>query len=322
MFKPLARIFSKFTGKIEKLSEYADLKKDPIEYAGFAIFISIIAAIIGFVTMYFFFKWYYGIVLAIVLFFAIQALFQLMLGLQADKRAGQAEAALPDALQLIATNLRAGLTADKALLVSAREEFGVLTEEFKHVAKEIATGRDITDSLGAMSKRLKSPLIERTISLIVFGIVSGGELASLLEEAAAGLRQQYLTKKQVYASVLTYTIFIIVAVAVIAPLLFGLSSVLVQTMSTTLSSIEAPPAEVTSAIPLSISPISMDIGLITMFVIILLIVSSILSSLVIGLITKGEEKAGLKYIPILMVVSLVVFFVVRMGIVKLLATFF
>ncbi len=322
LYENLSRFFPGFTLKIERLAIYADLKKDPREVAGSIILASSIVALVSFILIFMLSKWFYAIPTAIVLFFVVLLVSQLMIGLKADKRAAEAEQALPDALQLMATNLRAGLTTDKALLVSAREEFGVLNDELKRVGKEIAVGKDITDSLKDLSKRIRSDLVERTINLIVFGIISGGELASLLEESAASLRQQHIAKKQVYASILMYTIFIFVAVALISPLLFGLSSVLVETMQGTLSSIEAPPIEVTSQVPLSISPVSMNMGLIKMFIIILLIVTSILSSLVLGLITKGEEKAGLKYIPILMGASLVVFFVVRVGITKLLAMFF
>lgn len=322
MYKTIARWMPWYTEKIEKIAQAAGLKKDPKDFSGFTIFIAFSLSIITFLFVFFFFGWIYAIVSAVLLFFIILGITILLLNLRADARARRVEECLPDALQLMATNLRAGLTTDKALLVSAREEFGVLNEELKRVAKEVATGRDITESLDDMKKRIKSPIVERTIQLIIFGIVSGGELASLLEEAAASLRQQYITRKQVFTSVLMYTIFIIVAVAFVAPLLFGLSSVLTETMQTTLAGIEAPPPEVTSQLPLSISPIKIDVGLIKLFSIVLLLVTSILSSLVLGLITKGEEKDGLKYIPILTVTSLAVFFIVRILIKNVLGIFF
>ncbi|MEM4641541.1 MAG: hypothetical protein QXW65_03470, partial [Candidatus Pacearchaeota archaeon] len=75
-------------------------------------------------------------------------------------------------------------------------------------------------------------------------------------------------------------------------------------------------------IPLSISPVAIDINIIKIFTIILLVVTAVLSSFVLGLITKGEEKEGLKYIPILTSSAVIVFFVVRIAIVKLLGIFF
>lgn len=322
MYKTFARLFSWYTRKIERLAMFIDYKKDAKELAGFIVFFALILGIATFIFIFLFFKWFYAIPAGVIVFFIVLGMFELMFNLKADNRAKEAEAALPDALELMATNLRAGLTTDKALLVSAREEFGPLNEEFKKVAKEIATGKDIIEALHGMAKRIKSPLVERTIQLIVFGITSGGELASLLEESAASLRQQYITKKQIYTSVLMYTIFIIVAVAFVAPLLFGLSSVLVETIQNTLAGIEAPPLEVTSQTPLAISPVTLNINIIKFFSILLLVVTAFLSSFVLGLITKGEEKEGLKYIPLLIASSLIVFFVVRIGIVKILEMFF
>jgi len=322
MYKWLSRLIPGYTKKIQKLARYIAFKKDPRQFSGFVIFLAIILSVIIFGLLFWLTEWYYAVPAFIIMFIVVLLGFQLGLVLQADKRASKAEMVLPDALQLMATNLRAGLTTDKALLVSAREEFGILNKEFKQVAKEIATGKEITESLASMSKRIKSPLVERTINLIIFGIRSGGELASLLEEAAASLRQQYLTRKQVFASVLMYTIFIFVAVAFISPLLFGLSSILSETMQETLASIEAPPEEVTTQVPISISPVAINTTLIKLFILVLLVVTSILSSLVLGLITKGEEKAGLKYIPILLPISIAVFFIVRYGINYLLEMFF
>ncbi|MCS7134631.1 MAG: type II secretion system F family protein [Candidatus Pacearchaeota archaeon] len=322
MYEALARFMHWYTEKIKKIAVFAGLKKDIEELAGFIIFLALVIGFATFIFIFLFFGWIYAFPSAIGTFFIVLGFSYLILNLKAEGRAKQVEASLPDALQLMATNLRAGLTTDKALLVSAREEFGVLNEEFKRVAKEVATGTDITESLAEMTKRIKSALVERTIQLIIFGITSGGELASLLEESAASLRQQYITRKQVYTSVLMYTIFIIIAVAFVAPLLFGLSSVLTETMQTTLAEIETPPEEVTAQLPLTVFPIKIDISLLKIFCIILLIVTSLFSSLVLGLITKGEEKEGLKYIPILTTCSLITFFTVRIIIVKLLSAFF
>lgn len=310
MYYPFfARIFPFYTRAIEKMAFYTDMKKDPREYANFIIVLSLILGVIGFVITLLLWTWYFAIMMLFVIFGLTMLVFYLLLMLDADKRASDAERILPDALQLMATNLRAGLTTDKAFLVSAREEFGVLNEEFKKVAKEIATGKDLTDALTDMAKRFKSNIIARTVDLIVFGITSGGELAPLLEESASSLRQQLLTAKQIHASVMMYTIFIFAAVGFISPLLFGLSTALTQIMSNTLGSIEAIPSEVSGRIPLAVSPVIISVGFVRGFSIALLIASAILSSLVLGLINSGEEKNGLKFIPILIVIGLAVYFV-------------
>lgn len=316
-----ARVFPFYTKIMEKLAYYADLKKDPREHVNFIVIVGLVLGVIGFIAGFIFLNWYLGIVIFISAFILVLLVAYLLLMLKADSRGSDAEKVLPDALQLMATNLRAGLTTDKAFLVSAREEFGVLNEEFKRVAKEIAAGKDLVDSLHDMSKRIKSDTISRTIDLITFGMTSGGELAPLLEESASSLRQQLLTRKQVHASVLMYTIFIFAAVGFIAPLLFGLSTVLTGIMTSTLGSVGEIPKEVTASVPISVASVMIDINFIRGFAIVLLLLSGVLSSLVLGLINSGEEKDGLKYIPILVPLSIAMYFLTSFGVKFILSTF-
>jgi len=42
-----------------------------------------------------------------------------------------------------------------------------------------------------------------------------------------------------------------------------------------------------------------------------MIISSVMGSMIIGLISKGKKQAGLKYIPILMILTISLFFIVR-----------
>jgi archaeal flagellar protein FlaJ len=321
MYNVFSKILPFYTHAIKRLALYADLKAEPHKFSGFVVFISIILGLLGVAFGIFFrLKFYYCIMLFLGIFAIILTAVYFVLMLKADNRGKKVETVLPDALQLMSTNLRAGLTTDKALLVSAREEFGILTEELKRVGKEIATGRDIKEALMDITKRIKSSTLSRTINLIVFGITSGGELASLLEESAASLRQQMLTKKQVHAVVLMYSIFIFASVGFISPLLFGLSSSLVEIIVKSLANVEIPTSTAIN-MPFVISKVTIEPVFITWFSIIALSISAILSSLVLGLINNGEEKEGIKFIPLLVSISIVMFFIVKFLIGRLLVVF-
>jgi len=67
--------------------------------------------------------------LVISLFLSFEFLIYLYLNYKVDKKAKEVEEVLPDALQLMASNLRAGLTTEKALFSSARKEFGILQQD-------------------------------------------------------------------------------------------------------------------------------------------------------------------------------------------------
>src|SRR3989344_4458029 len=57
------------------------------------------------------------------------------------------EDVFPDFIELMASNLRAGMTIDQALLLSSRKEFSPLDSEIIRVGKDITTGKDIKSAL-------------------------------------------------------------------------------------------------------------------------------------------------------------------------------
>ena len=151
----------------------------------------------------------------------------------------------------MASNLRAGLTTEKALFSSARKEFGILQQELSRIGKEVATGKELGIALKGITKRIRSDKLEKTISLIVTGINAGGELSELLEQTSNNLKQQALVEKRVRSSVLMYVIFIFIAVGIGAPALYGLSSFLVEVLTEKIA-IEIPQESLTqTSLPMS-----------------------------------------------------------------------
>jgi pilus assembly protein TadC len=69
------------------------------------------------------------------------------------------EEVFPDFIELVSSNLRAGMTVDKALLLSSRKEFSPLDIEILRLGKDILTGTYINIALTNMAKRIKSEKI-------------------------------------------------------------------------------------------------------------------------------------------------------------------
>ncbi len=294
-----------------RLLVYADIKRDSDYYFGFIIIISLLSSILFSLLIKSLFKFSF-IISLIVLFSLISFLFYFSILTKADKKAETIERFLPDTLQLMVGNLRAGLTIDRALLLSTRSEFGVLKDEFDLVGKQITLGKSLSSSLLEMTKRVKSRTFEKTILIIVSGLKSGGELVSLLEETSEDLTQKRIVDKKVRTSVNLYVIFVSVAIGFGAPLLFGLSSYLMGILVDTLSKIKVPD-ETRLNIPFTVSNVpSVTEGFVVGYSIVFLITASIFGSLMIGLITRGKEKYGVRYIPLLLALSLGVFFIIRL----------
>jgi len=310
MYRYLANLLPKgISGKFKEILVFSGIKVHPDNFIGFIFIFGLSLSLVLAFNLKVIFQQNF-IFMFIIIFLLIEVGVYTLLILNVDKKSKFIESILPDALQLMASNLRAGMTTDRALLLSARPEFGPFKDELNIAGKEITTGKEISHALKDITKRVKSDILERTIELIVSGLRSGGELASLLEQNSEDLRNEALVDKKIRSSVQMYVIFIFAAIGFGAPILYGLSSILVDVISQNLGMLEIP-AQVKATIPISITGISVSSSFITKYIIISLITSSLLGSLVLGLINKGKEKEGVKYIPILLIVSITIFFVMR-----------
>lgn len=231
--------------------------------------------------------------------------------LVADSRANQIENVLPDALQLISANVRAGMTIDRAIWLAARPEFGVLEEEIKMVGARTMGGKTLKVALTEMTKTVKSSILDRTIKLLLEGIASGGELAHLLEEVASNVRTTQTLKKEIKSSVMTYSIFILFAAVIAAPFLFSISIFFVDTMSTLWGTANLGTAMTGSTMGMGslfskAKGPQISVDELFWFAVVTLSVSSFFGSLIIGLIQTGKEKNGLKLIPAMLIASIAI----------------
>ena len=252
-----------------------------------------------------------GIMGFVIGFILVETFFYLWINLSIDSKTRQVEEILPDVLQLMSSNIRAGLTTDKALILSGRPEFGPLAEEIKRVGRETMMGRDLASALMDTTKRIRSDHLTRTMELIVSSIQSGGELADLLDQTASDLRDQQLIHKEISAGVLMYVIFIFIAIGIGAPALFVVSTFLVKLLAININTISSQmPSELTSQSTISLSGIDEGfINFIEKYAYISLMVSSIFGGIIMSLIRTGNAKGGVKYIVILIVISFGIYFV-------------
>lgn len=252
-------------------------------------------------------------ILAVISFFAVIFLTflydYLKKSLDELKRIKKMEDVFPDFLQLMASNLRAGITIDKAILLSSRKEFSPLDEEILKTGKDITTGKSIETALLDMAKRIKSDKIKKTILLVISGIRAGGNLAVLLEETSVNMRERDFVEKRAASNVLMYVIFIFIAVSVGAPALFSLSGILVETLTNLLGNL--PVVNAPQGMLFTLSSVNVSVTFIKYFSIVFIIVIDVLASLILGLVSKGEEREGLKFLIPLLAISLSIFFLIR-----------
>lgn len=301
-----------------KEMNYLDLSVDDKKLVGFIIFYGFFLSAGVALNAYLFFQ-INPIIAFILLYAIIVGGFYLMLSLSADAKGKFVESILPDALQLVASNMKSGLTAERALLVSARKEFGPLEKELKEAAKRIIGGMPLNESLLMVSKKIKSTSLERTLWLISEGMKSGGQIADLLVQLSDDLRSQQSLQQEIAADISLYLILIFAASAFGAPLLFGISSFIVEVLGSKISSfsgidltgIPAGRGGLATSFAKAGQPLSPEF--VIFFSMVSLFVTSGFASLTMGIINTGKEKNGIKYFPIILFIAFGLFFLVRFG---------
>ena len=257
-----------------------------------------------------------------VLLFVLWILFYVVVDLKIFRRKITIEDVLPDYLQLTASNIKAGMTIDRALWFAVRPRFGVLAKEIEIVAKETMKGEYLKTALQKFADKYDSILLKRSISLLIEGLESGGEIGGLLNKIAINIQETKIMKKEMAANVTTYVIFISFATIAAAPALFALSGVLIKVISSLGSELSGLTGAASSAgFALSFSGSGIKYNDFRIFAVISLIITSFFSATIISTIVKGNMKLGLRYIPIFMIVSITLFFIADLILGKAIGSF-
>jgi len=244
--------------------------------------------------------------LFIVLLFVVWLLFHFVLDIRIFQRKLMIEEVLPDFLELTSANIRAGMTIDRALWFAVRPRFGVLAKEIEIVAKQTMSGEDLEKALENFAAKYDSDTLKRSVNLLVEGIKAGGEIGLLLNKISINIKEQQLLRKEMSANVTSYVIFIGFATMLAAPFLFGLSYQLLSNITAVMSTLGK--VQTTSVMGLSFGgKVGISLADFQLFAYISLLTTSFFSAVLVATIRKGDFKAGIKYIPVFMFTSIVVF---------------
>jgi hypothetical protein len=230
------------------------------------------------------------------------------------KRTRQIEGMLPEFLTIVSTNLKGGMSLESAMWNSMRPQFGTLTHEITLISKKVMTGHEVADALKEFAEKYDSPELKRTFSLVVSELEIGGKISNMIDDIVHHLKNTQKLKREMQASVISYIIFISAIVVVIAPILFALSYNLVSFMQGFIAKVGGAlsqgsgPGFLSNVSPDAINPESFKMfGYFTTGTI------AFISSLIVAIIEKGDIRAGLKYLPIFLILSLLVYHLALTG---------
>lgn len=107
------------------------------------------------------------------------------------RRTRQMEEQLPDAMDLMTSALRAGLSLPAALQLVAQEAPSPLAEEFGHTFDEQNLGLDIRDAMLNLARRIDSVDVKFFVTAVVIQRETGGNLAEIMQNIALIIRERF-----------------------------------------------------------------------------------------------------------------------------------
>lgn len=134
-----------------------------------------------------------GVLLAVAAPFLTRA----VLTIRTDRRQGKFEAQLVDTLQMLIGGLRAGHSVMRSLEAAGLESEAPTSEELRRIVNETRIGKDLGQALEETAVRMDSEDFRWIGQAIQINREVGGDLAEVLEQVAATIRERSEIKGQV-----------------------------------------------------------------------------------------------------------------------------
>jgi flagellar protein FlaJ len=234
------------------------------------------------------------IVIALLVFSGVYGMYEF----SRIRRVRKIDNRFPDFIRDLAESRRAGMTFTKAIMYSAKGDYGVLTSEIQKIARQISWGSSVEDALKSFAGRVNTKLIKRTISLIIEASRSGGNVADVLDAATKDARELKLLESERRAGMLSYVAVIYVGMGVFLLIIIVLCKSLLPSMITEGSE------GVSSALG---KPSSMTLTDVTSLFYYAALVQTGGMGIIAGVFEEGDIISGVKHMFIMILVSWMIF---------------
>ena len=186
--------------------------------------------------------------------------------------------------------MRGGLDPIKAVKELAKTDLGVLTPHIRIASTSMTYGKSFEEAMKAMAKSLHSNLIERYTMLVVQASYSGGAVADLILKASEDMRSIISIEREKEGNLHQYVMIFYFAQAIIIFIVYILTTSLLPFV-----------AQIGATQMFGKSDIG-DIDFARGFFH-MIILNSIFGGLIIGKISEGEARYGLKHVVVLVAVG-------------------
>jgi len=198
-------------------------------------------------------------------------------------------------------NVRSGTPVSRAILNLRTRDYGALSKHVEKLANQISMGIVLTSALTTFAKETKSTVIARSVALISEAQRAGGKIDTILESVANSVNQTETLRKERKSAVSNlvvqgYIIFIVFIIIMIV------LEIKILPMVSEIGGSGG--GSLSGSGGITIKSLSPEQFSLPMFV--MLLVQSFFAGLVIGKISEGSLKFGIKHSFILLVLTLLI----------------
>jgi archaeal flagellar protein FlaJ len=214
------------------------------------------------------------------------------------------ERRLPDFLRDVAEAGRFGMTLAEAIVVSSGGRYGKLTPEIKKMAAQITWGVPAAEALRLFAERVKTPMVQRVVAIIVKSSDAGGDVADVLTMVSHDTKENQLTEDERRIAMSTYIAVIYISFMVFLVTIWILDVTFLPKM------LEASGALATTGGVVQ-SPLAQDLPAVVASIriafFIAVAVHGLGDGILAGVLDTGKIPNGLRHSFVLLVIALVAF---------------
>jgi len=133
------------------------------------------------------------------------------------KRVTEVERTLPYALRHMASLLSAGVGIEEAMLSVAKADYGVLSEEFELILRDMRTGASFEEALQKFEEKMASDNVSRVVKQILRAVKFGGNLSDILYKMAEDFSFEYRMKLVEYVQKVNGVSFVYMFMTIVMP---------------------------------------------------------------------------------------------------------
>jgi flagellar protein FlaJ len=219
------------------------------------------------------------------------------------------ERRLPDFLRDVAEAGRFGMTLADAIVVSSAGRYGKLTAEIKKMAAQINWGVPATEALRLFSNRVKTPMVERVVAIIVKSSDAGGDVADVLTMVSHDTKENQLTEDERRITMSTYIAVIYISFMVFLVTIWILNVTFLPKMLEASGALSGGDATLVGASPLAQNLPEVVFSIRIAFFI-SLIVHAIGDGILAGVLDTGRIPNGMRHSFIMLLIAFFAFLVI------------